>query len=132
MLYLYDIRILKACKKAQKDEESYVLIDANNFKCYHCPELSMSASKKALEGEWSSSFSILVTSFNASIEHLIQTGCLVRPALGNIYHVTHAGWFSSHVTRCEIAKLILTHVFFPSFVAFITTIITIWINSFLE
>lgn len=128
MLYSYDVKILSALKKAQQSESDYVFLDLDTSRCWHCSGYYMSDVESAIRHDPDSHFKVRRGSEKPSLDHLIEQGCVARTA-GSVYQVTHHGWFNRSVRAKEVLKLIVTHVVFPSAVAFITTLITLWISS---
>lgn len=121
-----ETRILSALKKAQSSLNSYVLVDLDGQKAYCCSECSHTAANAALEKEAGIKIKASSAEIEAALSFFREEGFLKRPAFARIYQVTYDGWRNRSLRRHEILTTVVTHFLFPSLVAFVTTIVTLF------
>lgn len=126
VLYDPDVRLLCRMKRVQGELNDFVLISEGSARS--CPgfyaadvDRAMKSSRKPLRLRLSPAF------LDASLSRMLSLGLLERPTAAPVYRVTYEGWFVRQVRVREILRLIVTHVLFPSLVAFITTLLTLWL-----
>ena len=132
MIYPYDVKVLRALKSAQYSEQFYVYVDIVSGECYHLKNASQEDVEAALNNPSVSKIKNKNGFLRSSLSNLKTEGCVKQPAMADIYQVTYNGWQLPSTRRAERRKLILTHIAVPSFVALITTILTLLISSWLS
>ena len=126
VLYDPDVKLLCRMKRAQGELEDYVLLSEGSAR--PCPgfyaadvDRALQSSRKPLRLRLSPAF------LDASLSRMLSLGLLERPSSAPVYRVTYEGWFAQRVRVREVLRLIVTHVLFPSLVAFLTTLFTLWL-----
>ncbi|MGI6721093.1 MAG: hypothetical protein ACOX4I_00830 [Anaerovoracaceae bacterium] len=122
-----DRKLLAFLKRLQRTESGYVLLYTDNALSYVGGFYYDDVQKAA--ASYPRFFTkIPKTSFKPTLNSLIEKGLLRRSPVSGVYQVTHDGWNNYYLRRIEVLKLVVTHVAFPSLVAFVTTVIA---NTFL-
>ncbi len=124
-----DRKVLSALKKAQSSESAYVAIDYINGYAYH----STSEDHRSVEAAFSTSYRIKLKRSKSelvfALNYMCNHGLLEHVNSGPVYQVTSEGWRNPHMVRMETLNSIVTHVVFPSLVALITTLLTLFIHA---
>ena len=110
-----DKKVLKLMKEVQNSEFCYVAIDFRSV-------------QNAFSNTIGETIKYSVASLHASLNYLQDNQFIVKPNSGPVYQVTHIGWYQGFIRRSEVLHMLLTHVAFPSLVAFITTLLTLFIQ----
>ena len=129
MLYPPDIKLLKTLKKAQSVPNYYVAINTHTMQAYTTTGYYTDDVDTAFKGTDGVPIKLSEADLEVSLQYLLKHEFITKPSSGSVYQVTRSGWYNRYVRRREILSLILTHVLFPSVVAFITTIITLIIST---
>lgn len=125
-LYGPDVKLLCRLKRAQEDLNAFVLLSEGSVR--PCPGFYASDVDRALQSSRKPLRLRIPPAFlDASLSRLLGLGLLEKPSSGPVYRVTYDGWFARRVRVREILRLIVTHVLFPSLVAFLTTLFTLWL-----
>lgn len=128
-IYKTDRRILKAAKEAQADPDGWFVIDPETMLIYRSSGYYMKDVRLAKEGTAVSRLKIDPRFFWDAMDNLKSSGLIATPG-GEAFQVTYHGWNYHVVRREEIVSRLLTHVAFPSLVAFITTLVTLLLGRF--
>lgn len=127
-IYKTDRKILRIVKKAQGSLGKYVYIDVFNPCIYHLEGSDIENRNRAFAENPFSKLKFDTDTIHLSIQNLMDADLLNSFSSG-IYQVTYHGWNYRAVRRSEIVNKLVTHILFPSLVAFITTLITLLISS---
>lgn len=126
VLYDPDIRLLCRLKRVQEELNAFVLLDGDGVR--PCPGFYASDVDRALQSSRKPLRLRIPPAFlDASLSRLLSLGLLEKPSSGPVFRVTYDGWFARQVRAREVLGLIVTHVLFPSLVAFLTTLFTLWL-----
>ena len=130
-MYMYptDKQRLRLLIKAQKREDQYVVLSADHL-VYHSDTFSSDSVDKAMVSDPYIA-RIPEDSFEPALRSLQNNEYVQRIGSSPFFQVTHRGWNVLSAMRNDWIRLILTHVVFPSIVAFVTTLITLLINGLL-
>ncbi len=123
-----DKKVLKLMKEVQNSEFCYVAIDFRNMKMHRSISDTSSSVQNAFSNTIGETIKYSVASLHASLNYLQDNQFIVKPNSGPVYQVTHIGWYQGFIRRSEVLHMLLTHVAFPSLVAFITTLLTLFIQ----
>lgn len=129
MLFPPDIRLLKTLKKVQGLPTYYVAINTATKQAYMITGCTLADVTNAFNASEGVPIKLSDAELAISLDYLKDQGCIIKPANAPVYQVTHSGWYNGYVRRKEALSLVLTHVLFPSAVAFITTIITLLVRA---
>lgn len=121
--------LLKSIKKVQTSLNDYVYIDYLSQRIYPVSNISIELDRKAIENNIYSTFKVQPSNFHGTMQYLIDNNLVKKSGASYHYQLSYLGRENSYLTRCEIMRAILTHIVFPSVVAFITTIITLFFTS---
>lgn len=135
-MYLFppDHKLLNACKHAQMREDKYVFVypTSNKVSLYHLDSFYHEHVDAALNHDPDITIRIPDYTSRPTLNSLVSNGLLNRVASGDIYQVTHLGWYNNRLEFSTWLKLVITNVLFPAIVAFITTVLTLFLNGFIE
>lgn len=120
-----DRKILKACCELQSCHGSYLFIDQQLPRIYRSPSYDFEDVRRSIASDNFVEVPVSWSVLDSSIQFLIANGFLNTTEVSGIFQVSHDGWIYEDVHRHEFVMLVLTHVLFPSFVAFVTTVITL-------
>ena len=126
-IYKTDRKILKAAKKAQIDIRKYFYIDPETLLFYHYDDYGVESMHNDLPAP-SSRAKVNQSIFNEALKNLMKNGLIRHAPGGPCYQVTYPGWNFREELRAENISKLLTHVAFPSVVAFITSLVTILLS----
>lgn len=124
-----DLRVLFTLIKAQSSVANYVYVDSENMRAYHMARLEHSCQEEALESNRYLVFNCKPEELEDSLVYLQECGLIARKAFGCIYQVTRIGWRNKAARDREVIDAILTHFAFPSLVALVTTLLTLFIAA---
>lgn len=128
ILYRNDIRMLRVMKRAQSSLNRYVLLHDGAF--YPVATLTHFSAEDAISmPERAVKIPISKPLHPYILNRLIELGLINKPVMADIYQVTYDGWEAHQVRRQEVFHTIVTHFMFPSLVALITTLLTLWIQK---
>lgn len=128
-MYIYpdDRKVLKQMIKAQETQSCCVILDTDN--CFHhCSNAEYGFENEALANRTFST-QLSPTVFDNALKHLQKEGYIKHLGFSPYYQVTYDGWNVMSVQKHDIIMLIVTHFLFPSAVAFITTLITLFLTK---
>lgn len=128
ILYPPDIKLLKTLKDAQAIPTYYVVIDVESLQAFQATGYYHTDVQTAVRGGAGVPIRLSRADLEISLGYLVENGYVSKPASAPVYQVMRPGWYSRYVRRSEMLRLILTHILFPSAVAFITTLITLLLN----
>lgn len=123
-----DRRLLRKLKYAQSFENYYVVIDVETMKAYSASGYYQVDAENAVATGKGIALGVSLALLDASIDYLRELGLLDYIA-GPVYQVTHIGWYHPYIRRRELLHNVVTHVLFPSVVAFITALLTILLKG---
>ena len=124
VLYSTDTKLLCSMKHAQGTLSGYVLVTDSDVR--YCPGCYMADVNRALDSPQNTrALKLSKAEVRASLDRMVELELLIHPASAPVYQVTYDGWNARQVHIREICKAVVTHVLFPSLVAFITTLLTL-------
>lgn len=133
-LYPFDRKLLALLKKVQVHEGAYVVLLTDNT-CFQLSKLDPACEDVDCETHthYPLPAPLFSTTLQNSLNILIEEGLIKRAIMGEFYQVTARGWRNLNIQKHELLKAIVTHVAFPSLVAFITALLTLtkylWLNN---
>ena len=126
-LYPPDIKLLKTLKEAQGIPTYYVVIDENSMQAFQCTSYHHSDVETAINGGQGIPIRLSRADLEISLQYLLENKYITRPAMAPVFQVLRPGWYNRYVRRREIIQAIVTHIVFPSIVALITTLLTLYL-----
>lgn len=126
-----DKQLLKVMIKAQQTLQDYVIVDGANKVLYHATGWEHNYVNSALsDGKNKYPLDMEPYEIEYALNHLLETdlvthGNTTSPAL----KVTYMGWYNEQLEKTDALHLLLTNLFFPALVSFITALLTVLISK---
>lgn len=130
ILYSTDIALLSKMKKAQVSLDGYTLV--TNTDVRFCTGFSTEDVNRAIGNpQHLTKHNLSSAELYASLDRMVALGLVKKFGNSPTRQVTYDGWNARQVRNREIIKMIVTHIVFPSAVAFFTTLFTLWVQGIL-
>ena len=124
-----DRLLLHKLKSVQGEEYNYIVIDLDQKITCRCFGQQQKDVEKAYASDLWEKLPKNKLATSSSLDYLISIGMVKKVNSGPVYKVTPQGWRNSSVREHEIVVAVITHVLFPSLVAFVTTLLTLTIRG---
>lgn len=123
-----DKKLLKAMVAAQKSEGAFVVINYDTMRAYFSSSVGFKSDLIAMECDANRvNIPIPKSSLQGTLDSLQHYGLINRKSQGSNYanyQVTHYGFTHRAIRIHNAWSAIISHIVFPSIVAFITALIT--------
>lgn len=124
-----DLDVLSTLIKAQSSTSSFVYVDFEKLRAYGMNSCNHISQEEAISSNKYSSFRCKPNELIDSLSYLQEYELVSQKIHGSVYQVTRTGWRNKASRDHEIMNAILTHFAFPSLVALVTTLLTLFIAS---
>lgn len=121
--------LLTAIKNVQTSLSSYVYIDIYNQRVYPISEINIEETNRIIESDIFSSYKVKSCDFKETMQYLIDNNLVSKTRVPYIYQLKYIGKENSYLRLRDLLSAIITHIVFPSLVAFITTLITLFLTK---
>nr|DAG17121.1 MAG TPA: hypothetical protein [Caudoviricetes sp.] len=121
--------LLTAIKNVQTSLSSYVYIDIYSQKVYPISEMSIENTNKSIGNGIFSSYKVRSCDFKGTMQYLVDNNLVSETKVPYIYQLKYIGKENSYLRLRDLLSAIITHIIFPSLVAFITTLITLFLTK---
>lgn len=128
--------LLTAIKNVQTSLSSYVYIDIYNQRVYPISEINIEETSRTIGNDIFSSYNDIFSSykvkscdFKETMQYLIDNNLVSKTKVPYIYQLKYIGRENSYLRLRDLLSAIITHIIFPSLVAFITTLITLFLTK---
>lgn len=121
--------LLTAIKNVQTSLNSYVYIDIYNQRVYPISEINIEKTRRTIGNDIFSSYKVKSCDFKETMQYLIDNNLVSKTRVPYIYQLKYIGKENSYLRLRDLLSAIITHIIFPSLVAFITTLITLFLTK---
>lgn len=124
-------KVLRSLIQAQMKPEKgrYAVIDPSSGAVYSCDGFYYADVQRAMAGAPAAMLPRITQNELEEILDYLAGNRLIRRAPGGpAIHVTQDGWYHRSIRLHDFMQAVVTHIVFPSVVAFLTTIITLMIK----
>lgn len=121
--------LLTVIKNVQTSLSSYVYIDIYSQRIYPISEINIEETNRIIESDIFSSYKVKSCDFKETMQYLIDNNLVSKTRVPYIYQLKYIGKENSYLRMRDLLSAIITHIIFPSLVAFITTLITLFLTK---
>ncbi len=125
-------KLLRAMKSVQESLDLFVIVDSSRRELIRCGGYyleQVDAAYKSSEHVKKIPYPSII--IDHALANLIGYGLIKKPSSGPACQVTYKGWYNDYVLKREMLDSLITNIFFPAIVSFITTLITLLIRSYM-
>lgn len=127
-----DKKLLKKLIRVQSTLPDYVIVISEDQIIYHSCGWSSECVNKSFQYGNKHFVNMKPYEIEYALNHLIESGLVLRdPKHGTspCLQVSYMGWYHESVCRSNALHLLLTNLFFPALVAFVTALITLMLSG---
>lgn len=121
--------LLTAIKNVQTSLSSYVYIDIYSQRVYPISTINIEETSRAIENDIFSSYKVRSCDFKGTMQYLVDNNLVSETKVPYIYQLKYIGKENLYLRLHDLLSAIITHIIFPSLVAFITTLITLFLTK---
>ena len=121
--------LLTAIKNVQTSLSSYVYIDIYSQRVYPISTINIEETNRVIESDIFSSYKVKSCDLKETMQYLIDNNLVSKTRVPYIYQLKYIGKENSYLRMRDLLSAIITHIIFPSLVAFITTLITLFLTK---